>query len=315
VITPRIRSLLSWGIALILLALLAAMLAREGDKLARLASIAPGAAVLLVLLCLLLFMPNGLIRRAMAAHFGVQLGFVEWYGMILFTNLLNLILPARADMVFTAGYLKTMHGLSLAHFASMTYGNAVLFAAVMVVEALLGLAYIAWDLGYWSPRVLVFAAVMGVLAVALLLLPALPVKGEGRIASGLRRALEGWRSLRQAPRLLPRLARYMVLGSLIFAAWMYVSYHALGFEVDLPRVLVAGVVVQLSFLLVLTPGNLGIREALTGLVSQLIGLGFSEGVIVTLLQRAVSLLVFSVVGGVFGLMLTRALRRARAARP
>ena len=42
-------------------------------------------------------------------------------------------------MVFTAGYLKTMHGLSLANFAAMTYGNAVLFASVMVVEALLGL--------------------------------------------------------------------------------------------------------------------------------------------------------------------------------
>ena len=56
------------------------------------------------------------------------------------------------------------------------------------------------------------------------------LKGEGRIAGGLRRALDGWRSLRQAPRLLPRLCRYMVLGSLIFAAWMYMSYRALGFE-------------------------------------------------------------------------------------
>lgn len=313
--TTRVRSLLSWGFALTVLALLAATLSREGDKLGRLVSIAPGSALLLVMLCLLLFLPNGLIRRAMAAHFGVQLAFVEWYGMIVFTNLLNLVLPARGDMVFTAGYLKTMHGLSLAHFASMTYGNAVLFAAVMVAEALLGLAYIAWDIGYFSPRVLVFAAVMGVLALALLLLPALPVKGEGRLAGGLRRALDGWRSLRQAPRLLPRLARFMVLGSIIFAAWMYMSYRALGFEVDLPRVLVAGVVVQLSFLLVLTPGNLGIREAVTGLVSQLIGLGFSEGVIVTLLQRAVSLLVFSVVGGLFGILLTRALRRAGAAPP
>lgn len=70
------RSLLSWGFALVVLALLAATLAREGDKLARLATIAPGAALLLVLLCLLLFMPNGLCC-AMAAHFGVELAFTE----------------------------------------------------------------------------------------------------------------------------------------------------------------------------------------------------------------------------------------------
>lgn len=307
--TARVRNLLSWACALIVLALLAATLSTEGDKLTRLTDIAPLSLGVLVVLCLLLFLPNGLIRRAMAQHFGVRLRFVEWYGMLVFTNLLNLVLPARADMLFTAGYLKTVHGLSLANFAAMTYGNAVLFASVMVVEALLGLAYIAWDIGYWSARVVAFAAVMGVLAMALLLLPALPIRGDGRIAGGIRRALDGWHSLRQAPRLLPRLARHMVLGSVIFAAWMYMSYRALGFDVDVARVLVAGVVVQLSFLVVLTPGNLGIREALTGLVSQLIGLGFSEGVIVTLLQRAVSLLVFCVVGGLFGLLLSRALRK------
>lgn len=307
--TMRARKLWSWGCALVVLTLLAATLSKEGDKLARLTDIAPASLAVLVVLCLLLFLPNGLIRRAMAQHFGVRLRFVEWYGMLVFTNLLNLVLPARADMVFTAGYLKTMHGLSLANFAAMTYGNAVLFASVMVVEALLGLAYIAWDIGYWSAQVMAFATVMGVLAMALLVLPALPICGDGRIAGGIRRALDGWHSLRQAPRLLPRLARHMVLGSLIFAAWMYMSYRALGFDVDVARVLVAGVVVQLSFLLVLTPGNLGIREALTGFVSQLIGLGFSEGVIVTLLQRAVSLLVFCVVGGWFGLLLSRAVRK------
>lgn len=307
--TVRVRRLLAWGSALVVLAVLAATLSREGDKLARLGEISPAAAVTLVALCLLLFLPNGLIRRAMAEHFGVRLRFVEWYGMILFTNLLNLALPARADMAFTAGYLKSMHGLSLANFAAMTYGNAVLFASVMVVEALLGLAWIAWDSGYWNARVLGFAVMMGLLAATLLLLPRLPIRGTGRIASGLRRALEGWQSLRQAPRLLPRLARHMVLGSLIFAAWMFVSYRALGFDVDVARVLVAGVVVQLSFLVVLTPGNLGVREALTGFVSQLIGLGFVEGVVVTLLQRAVSLLVFCVFGGLFGLTLSRALHR------
>lgn len=307
--SARTRNLLSWACALIVLAVLAATLSKEGDKLARLTDLAPLSLSLLVVLCLLLFLPNGLIRRAMAQHFGVRLRFVEWYGMLVFTNLLNLVLPARADMVFTAGYLKTMHGLSLANFAAMTYGNAVLFASVMVVEALLGLAYIAWDIGYWSAQVIAFSAVMGVLAIALLLLPALPIRGDGRIAGGIRRALDGWHSLRQAPRLLPRLACQMVLGSVIFAAWMYMSYRALGFDVDVARVLVAGVVVQLSFLVVLTPGNLGIREALTGFVSQLIGLGFSEGVIVTLLQRAVSLLVFCVVGGLFGLLLSRALRK------
>lgn len=314
-LTARARSLLSWGAALAVLAVLATTLSKESDKLVRLTDITPEALLVLVLLCLLLFLPNGLVRRAMAAHFGVRLRFVEWYGMILFTNLLNLVLPARADMIFTAGYLKTMHGLSLARFAAMTYGNAVLFTTVMVVEALLGLAYIAWDVGYWSVQVAGFALIMGALATALLLLPAVPIRGDGRIAGGIRRALEGWQSLRQAAGLMPRLARHMVLGSLIFASWMYMSYRALGFDVDIARVLVAGVVVQLSFLLVLTPGNLGIREAVTGFVSQLIGLGFAEGVIVTLLQRAVSLLVFCVVGGLFGVLLSRALRKHGPASP
>jgi uncharacterized protein (TIRG00374 family) len=90
---------------------------------------------------------------------------------------------------------------------------------------------------------------------------------------------------------------------------MYLSYVALGFEVRIVPVVFASVAIQMSFFFSITPGNLGVREMLLGFVSQVIGLGFGEGIAVTILQRAVSVVVFLVVGGFFSILVLRSLSK------
>jgi uncharacterized membrane protein YbhN (UPF0104 family) len=279
----------------------------EREKFARLLTINPTYLALLVGVWVLLSIPRGLIRKLMAQRLGVKLAFVDWYGLFMVTNLISLVVPARGDFIFSAAYLKKKYGLPISQFGSMVYGSSVLLAVVLCLEGCLGLFFLGiteniWDLKIWG---IVIAVGMGAIPFAMLSKRIL--KGESWLIRNLRTALEGWETLRSDPGLLIRLVALIVTSSLIFTMWMYVSYRTLGFEVSVIPVFLAGVATQMSFFLSLTPGNLGVREAIVGFISQVTRLGFAEGVAVTILQRAVSTAVFFIFGGFFSLFIVGAL--------
>jgi uncharacterized protein (TIRG00374 family) len=136
------------------------------------------------------------------------------------------------------------------------------------------------------------------------------VPGRSWIGQKVRTAIDGWHRIREDRGLLVRLTVLTATSTLIFAGWMYLGYRALGFDVRLLPVVFAGLVSQASFFVNLTPGNLGVREALVAFASEAIGLGFAEGAAVTLLQRALSSLIFLVLGSGFGIVMFKDLLAA-----
>jgi uncharacterized protein (TIRG00374 family) len=101
-----------------------------------------------------------------------------------------------------------------------------------------------------------------------------------------------------------------VASTLCFTLWTYAAFRALHVEVGVAPVFFASVAGQMASYTNLTPGNLGVREAVLGFVTEALGIGFAEGVAVTLLQRAISTVLFVLVGGVFGLRVFRETLRA-----
>ena len=307
------KAILSWSLALALIVALVYGLREEREKLWELVTISARHVVFLAGLYVLLSLLGGLNRKFMARQLGVRLSFLDWYGFLVLTNLISLVVPARGDLLVSAAYLRRKYSLPVAHFASMVYGNAVLLAGVLGVEGCLGLLLLGLFDGVWNMAVWAIVLLAGAAAVPLALMSKSVLKGDLWLVQKLRMALEGWEVLRSNRRLLTGLAFLLVAGSVCFTAWMYVSYAALGFRVRLLPAFFAGISAQLSFFLSLTPGNLGLREIMVGFVSQVTGLGFAEGVAVTVLQRGVSTAVQLVLGGAFSPFIVRSLVDARRA--
>lgn len=279
----------------------------EKEKFSSLLTITPEYIGLLVLVWVLLSIPRNLIRKLMAQCLGVRLAFVDWYGLSMVSNLMSLVMPARADIVFSSVYLKKKYGLPISYFGSMIYGNAILLAIIYGLEGLLGLVLLYFTKGIRDWKIWAIMAGLAVCALPFALASQHWLKGNHYLVEKIRAALRGWEILRSTPKLFSQLVILVIINSLIFTLWMYVSYQALGFQAEVIPVFLAGIVTQISFFATLTPGNLGIREALVGFVSQATGLGFTEGVAITLLQRAVSSVVFLVMGIVFGIFLVPSL--------
>ncbi|MBL7139309.1 MAG: flippase-like domain-containing protein [Planctomycetes bacterium] len=300
-----VRVLLSWLLTLALLSVVAYAIFRNQEKFARLLDLRPAALIGLLACWLGLSIPRGLVRKMMAKGLGVRLRFVDWYGLPMLASLIEQFVPARVDVLFSAAYLKRRYGLAMLHFVSIMYGNAVLMAIVLAAEGCLVLLVMGIVDGTWNVKVLGVVLAVGIVAVPFAILSDRFLKREGWLAARIKVLLEGWRTLRSNRRLLFSLACLIVVSSAIFAAWMYVAYAALSFPVRLLPVIFVGIATQLSFFFSLTPGNLGIREVMVGFISEITGLGFAEGMAVTLLQRAISTAAFLVLGSVFGVLIIR----------
>lgn len=291
--------ILSWMLAVALVAAIAYYVRKDRALFARLALVSPPNLAILFGIWIVRTILPGLGRKVMIARFGEELAFVDWYGLSMVTNLISLVVPSRGDLFVSATYLKKKYNLPITHFVSTIYGSAVLLAAILCIEGGLALLLLGITQHVWDPRIWGIVIALGIGTIPFALFPQRILKGESWPVRKLRAAIEGWEKLRTDLDLLIILAALSVLDSVIFATWMYASYRALGFEVGIIPVFFAGVATQMSFFFALTPGNLGVREAVVGFVSQVTGLGFAEGVAVTILQRAVVTVGLLVLGGFF----------------
>jgi uncharacterized membrane protein YbhN (UPF0104 family) len=263
----------------------------------------------MVLAWVLLSIPRGLIRKVMVAQLGTRLGFVDWYGLSMVTNLVGLVTPARGDAILAGAYLKRRYGLSLSRFLGTVYANAVLLALVLSLQGLAALVAIGRSQDLSNPLVWVVVAMPGLVAGLLAIGSPAQVPWRGWLGDRLRAALGGWQAIRQNGATLAGSALLTIVGTGCFAFWTWTAFRGLRLDVGLAPLILTSVVGQLAAYVNLTPGNLGIREALLGFVTAALGIGFAEGVAVTLLQRAVSTALFLVVGGGFGVVALRGVLR------
>lgn len=261
---------------------------------------------LLVLLRALFLLLNGVTLKLFVRRFGVELRWPEWVGLTFATTLGNYITPFSGGLVARATYLKAKHRLPFTQFAALL---AASYVVIFGVSALLGLLLLAW-LGAWGsgPMLLTlfFVSVLAGLVVVL----TVPLDGllgrNGRFLQSLHAVLVGWQQLRRDLVLLGQLFGITLLSMTLNGWAFWVAYRALGLTaVSFPAAMLVSLSDVYSVLVNLTPGNLGIREALVGLTSELIALGAGEGLLVALLLRVGTLASVFTLGPLFSLWLAR----------
>jgi uncharacterized protein (TIRG00374 family) len=87
-----------------------------------------------------------------------------------------------------------------------------------------------------------------------------------------------------------------VVAFIIAIAEFYVCFSGLGLSVDLPALILFFAILKISDVVVITPGNLGIREIAFGILTQQIGLGITEGILVSAIMRVLSTILVFVLG-------------------
>ena len=281
---PKVKA----ALAVVLLGLILLYLANHAPELEKLPRLAATTWAGIIGITVLGTLLSTLGVQSLLAAVGVGTGFLEMYWLHSAAYLLNL-LPGRLGTVLRAHYLKKHHALSYTRFGLFALYLSLLTS---LMTALVGLVCLVAVYGLDATAHRVSALLLGgsvLLTTALLFLP-LPVPAwRGRLAGLVTRLLAArgellgrWRTLRA-----PALWVFVVY---LLGVWrLGLIYQGLGLEARPEGLLLLGALGQLTLLVNVTPGGLGVRELLLGMGGTVLGVPMEAGLLAALIERAVGL--------------------------
>lgn len=223
----------------------------------------------------------------------VHMPFRPWIGMFVVSRLLNQVIPQSGN-VYRSVELKQLHNISLTHYVSSLVAAGWLGMAFNFALAALAIAVIGGaDMRLWgipAPVLLIGCAALNVAAPLVIakLVPKLPPLAHPRV-DWLRRKMTAVvdASVRGFARIsfLVPFVGVSLASFAVAVASLAVAFHSLSVRVDLSSLILFQVVMQLSSIVIVTPGNLGITEIGAGLVGHVLGMGMGPGMLVSALMR------------------------------
>jgi len=110
--------------------------------------------------------------------------------------------------------------------------------------------------------------------------------------------IEGYEIIRINPKLLLQLLFLFILQYFLLSVRLWISFGAIGKDVDLSIYLVLAPTTFFMSIFSFTPGNLGLRELIIGILSATVGLDFESGIFAGTIDRIVLMFCTFIFGGV-----------------
>ncbi len=291
----RISSL----ITLICLGLFALYFARNQEGVEALLRIQ---AIYLALICvvnLVVLYFAGLQMQRILHGFGKRMTTGEGFYLSVVATAGNSLIPLRAGTLIRAVYMRTYYQFSYANFLAVLSGSQILIYIVNSLLALSALFWIRLHGGEISILLALFFVSLFAVSVGLMFirLPdrVLPIDSKNpvisRFARIIKEVMNGWTLLSRNRHLLRELLVLTVIGFLLLFLETYLEFQALGVNASSSQILLYSCLTSASLVIGLTPGALGVREAVQIAFSKVLGMSVTQILQVSLLERGLMLLV------------------------
>ncbi|WP_462330988.1 lysylphosphatidylglycerol synthase transmembrane domain-containing protein, partial [Thiohalocapsa halophila] len=229
---------------------------------------------------------------------GVQLSMKEWLGLTVATRLLNYLLPFKSGVLLKIAYLKQCHCLAYAAFGviGLTAGVLAMTVNSMLLIALLLAMTDTGTLGRYAFGGAVAALTVGtaVIATPRLLRNISPFRRLRQIVVGVLREIQA------KPAGVIAVTGLQFLVRAAYAIAFVSAFTLAGADLHYLQTAVISVLVGMSMVVTLTPGNLGVSEGIIVTVAVLYGSTAADAMVAAGLIRMMELLVLAVGGLLFG---------------
>ena len=282
----RLRKVLPLVLTIIVLGCFGWFLAVNADYILRHYSLHPGIMTLLAGLTLGMFFIRGLANKLLFRCFGVIASTWDWFALVIISTMTN-YLPLSMGLVAKGYLLKRIHALSYRNYAG---GQLMLYVIFMGCNGLIGFFVLnvwmrAFDQWLIQLLLLVMVASLGILVF------------PRRTIGLLRKPFNFDESTLHRIRIsAPAIMAYQVVILLIVAAKLYACFKLGDREVPYSACLLFSAATILTRLFSVTPGALGIREFLIGILAVLTGFEMRDAVIAATVDRIVEMIIVFILG-------------------
>ncbi len=295
---------LSTALFVVMIALLGWYLYENRADLAQLLTFSWQTVALILVLALGACTMNAVYHKMILDTYDIPLSLIDWMGVVFVANAMALVLPMRADLLFTAAYYRRTKGFAYTKSASVAAGNVVfgvMFALLQLFVALLctGLIEGQWPAILWLLWFGMASAVGVFLVIARWF--------ENRMPAFLRKykavvkIVSGFNALLGNRKLLWKLLGCLTVNNLLHLFLYMACFRGIGMQVTVYKALFYNSISRLMNLVAIVPGNIGIAQLVMGVSGSLMGDVFQNGVVVSLIQRISLVIIYIVFGGAFAL--------------
>lgn len=243
------------------------------------------------------FLVNCYQMNIFLKKFGVGLRLFELIFVTHGMMLGNLVIPMRGGSGGLAIYLKRVHRLNYHEFAVIFGGAATLVGLVSATMSLGALLFLAVEFKIFEPTLTLISLVILIGCCYLTLFPPRFQKTGSFFGSVFLKHLnESWINLSKDRTLLTKVLISIVFITLLQTLALYSLYIALENPLSFPGTLITCSLGAVASLIPITPGSLGIFDAVTIQAPRLLGLDTGAAIMATILIRMLSFLICLVIG-------------------
>ncbi|MBT73922.1 MAG: hypothetical protein CMQ15_18125 [Gammaproteobacteria bacterium] len=241
--------------------------------------------------------------KIVANIFNVNLHIMEWFGISAINSFYNYLIT-KSGTFANALYLKKKYSISFQDYLATFLSIHVL---TMLAAGLTGISAILFAKvnGYnFDLTIALFFIALIIFSLILIFMRRLTFS-IGRLFRKLHQLTKGWSTIRRSKKLLTILLGCELLILFFLAVRYFVVAKAFGYAIPLWVCFLMSPLTVLSQLIGITPAALGIREAVVGTLTHILGFGLQAGVMVTALDRVVAMVVTFILGPLFSYFLLK----------
>ena len=239
---------------------------------------------------LLLFLLEGIFIKITLKVFNKDIDIKESYFLSTISRIGNYLLPLRAGAIFRATYLKNKYQFKYSKFLSTLYAYYILLFLINALLALLTLSIKYLTQRVYYPLVTIFFLLLFVTTLTVVLFrKKIGIKKikEFKLVKILNRFIVSWDTIIKKSNMF-LLLLLITFGNIFLNALIYtVEFLSLGIKINILDIILYTCLSGVSLLISITPGSLGLREAVFLITSESIGLQESQIMELALLDRGI----------------------------
>lgn len=278
----------------------------NADQYRELLRVSAKGVIMMFLISLMFPLLNGMQNIYLYRSMGAVLSYRDGFFLTAASTLANQ-LPISGGIVSKGVYLKHKYNISYTKFASSTFA---LYFCFVSVNGFIGMAtLLGWVLvkKTFAPPVLFAAYTMMIAALLVFQLPFGRIRMPEKIQILFHQAVEGWALISKNQKLLLKLGGLQIVLVFLLSFRYWLAFHMLSQNVTIGQTLIFASATILTQLASISPGGLGVREAIVGAVAATLGFDPGIGVVAVGLDRLVSTVVIMLTGWISILVLGKQL--------
>ncbi len=288
------KNILSIILTITVLLLFGIYLYNNPQILIILKDISPLSLIIIMILFLLLFLLEGVFIKVTLNIFDKHIDLKEAYYLSTISRIGNYLLPMRAGAIFRATYLKNKYQFEYSKFLSTLYAYYILLFLLNSFLALSVLLFKYLSISIFYPAISLFFLLLFFTTLFVILfrktIPTREGKGLKYINKGIgifNKFLTSWDMIVKRKKLFLSLLLLTMGNILINGVIFYVEFLSLKININILDIVLYTCLSGVSLLVSITPGSLGLREAIFLFTSESIGLSQDQIMQLAFLDRGV----------------------------